>query len=231
MPDLRSVLTAILGVLLRTVAIMSGVGALAFGILLIYRASQGQPVAPGEQLVMLGGFAVIAFVTSMTGVWLVEHRRVVQLDAHILEIQASKPKVGLAAGRHSLTLTNRGGPARFRARIRVVECHHWDVAEGPWQALWQRSRTDEAEIFRNEQDAILLASVSPTEGQPPEGRLALNYFNLSKHEPASLSTTYTLESETRPRLRLQVSIFSDPEPETPVVREMELAPDGISLLS
>ena len=56
---------ALLRVLLGTVAIMSGVGALIFGLMVLYFAARGQSIAPADQLAMLGGLTVIAFASSM----------------------------------------------------------------------------------------------------------------------------------------------------------------------
>lgn len=154
-----------------------------------------------------------------------------ELQQSLEAARLNRPKVTLRAGRYNLWLRNDGGAAKFRAVLMVLDSRNWPVSEGPWQALWQRSRTNEVDIFRHEEEAMLLGSFSPTEGQPPGGKVMLSYFNLSRQEPAVLSTSYLLdEAQPRPWLRLQVSIFASPESETPIVRQVELGLEGITLL-
>jgi hypothetical protein len=158
-------------------------------------------------------------------------KEVGRLAASLEAIEASKPRVSVRAEGYNIVVVNEGAPGRFRAQMSVTGTKNWTIPKDKiFHVLWSRTMKNESDISTGERDEIRVGAFSPTSGMPAGALLTLHYFNVSHQKPHDISTSYLLEAnQQRPRLQMKLSIF--PNPGTPVVRDVELNPEGVTLFS
>lgn len=160
--------------------------------------------------------------------------RIKTLEGEHSALQArldSRPSVTLVADGYNIVVVNDGGEGLFRAQFEVLGNNSFPIPQGtPFHALWSRTRTDEATIFRGERADIVVGDFSPTSGRPAGAMLRFHYWNVSNQRPMHKEASYLLEQgQLRPLLRLRLKLYASPPLEPAVVREVVLQPDGITL--
>jgi hypothetical protein len=225
--------------LLARLAVMGISLALAYGLV----GAAGVVSQMGE----FGTVAVALFVVSvlwfLVNLWWAPARlaneakvsieqRETELQRRLEMIDVSRPKVELIAEGHSLVVVNEGATADFRAQLEVSGNTNFPIPIGTiFHGLWARTQKHETTLFSGDRDQIRLGSFSPTSGQPAGALLTFHYFNVSGQNPRSKAVSYILETKhLRPILQLKVSIVSDPALGTPIIRDVELRPEGVVLL-
>jgi hypothetical protein len=200
------------------------------GALLVGKARVTQDLSGvASFLVAFGGVFTLWFLFNL---WWAPARIANEKMTRLEERERTAPDAHLSTDRYDLVVVNAGAPADFHAQLVVIGSENWAIPEGKsYEALWERSQKNRAYLFSGQPDRILIGSFAPTAGQPPGALLTLHYFDLNVQNRHNVSTDYLLlEGQPHPSLRLKVSIFSKPELRRPVVREVELRPDGLHLL-
>jgi hypothetical protein len=124
-------------------------------------------------------------------------------------------------------VTNRGGPATFRAQIEVLSKHRFPGArDGMTEpGFWRRTSSPDSDILRDHQDSLVLGGV---EFNRDIAKVSL-YYAGGYTTPNSVWCEWPSLSSPpldKPTLLLRVTVSSIPESD-PWVGHLRLSPDGL----
>jgi hypothetical protein len=160
-------------------------------------------------------------------------KRDADLSQREIAIEATRPILEVVEDGFNILVTNTGASTTVHGELHVVAASSWQVGQGWYgQALWGRERKQFSTIVRHGHDRIVLGGFSPDNGPPAAGSLFIQYFNESgQQQSAVYSHTFLLApDQPKPYLRLRISIYADPSPATPIVRDLVVEPGGVFLL-
>jgi hypothetical protein len=144
---------AIWRLLVRWVALTSGIGSLAFTVFMLYQSATGRPVPPNQALVTLGWMALVMFILSGGAAWQLERNKVADLEAKLRQARDKRnPELELLRPPFQEAIAKLG--TRHKLALRYVLNH----ADRDATQLWQYLR-DHGELFEQYEANRLLSEM------------------------------------------------------------------------